>query len=136
MTDISDLFDILGKLRHPESGCHWDRTRTIHDMLTPLKNETEEFFAAVETGDPEQMEEELGDVLWNVLFLMDLLHATHGIRPRQVMDRVKAKMIGRHPHVFGGQTADSPEAARASYKAAKDALKEKEKQKKAKRSKS
>ncbi len=123
MTTIDDLFETLAALRHPETGCHWDRSQSLPDMLKPLRSEVEELAEAIGNDDTESMAEELGDVLWNVLFLMDLLASERGVAPHDVMRLVQEKMIARHPHVFGDETASTPEEALAAYKAAKERLK-------------
>ena len=106
MTDkynFEDLIEIVKKLRAPD-GCPWDRVQT-HETLNPcLINETAEVLAAVDvwrqTGDSDNLCEELGDVLLLVL-LHSLVAQEEGLFDfSDVVQTISEKMIRRHPHVF------------------------------------
>ncbi len=105
MTDPSELdrlVAIMARLRGP-GGCPWDAEQTHGSLVRYLIEETAELVEAIEAGDPVAMREELGDVLYQVLFHADLAAATpgEGFGIEDVARDTAAKMVGRHPHVFG-----------------------------------
>lgn len=114
--EIDALIAVMATLR-ADGGCAWDREQT-HESLVPfLIEESHEFIDAVETGDRDHMREELGDVLYQVLFHADLA-ADHPDRPFDIEDvarTVREKMVGRHPHVFGDVVADTAAEVSANW---------------------
>ncbi len=117
--DFSALVEIIRRLRDPEHGCPWDRRQQLADMVRCLQAEAEELRIAVEAGAADEISGELGDALWNVLMCLEIARETGVAASVAIADRLKQKMIGRHPHVFGEVKADSLEAAKAAYLAAK-----------------
>ena len=106
--ELDALIAVMARLRG-EDGCAWDREQTHESLLKYLIEESHEFIDAVESGDRDHMVEELGDVLYQVLFHADL-GAANPDDPFTIEDvaRVtRTKMVGRHPHVFGDVTADT-----------------------------
>lgn len=107
-----DFLKIMATLRG-ENGCPWDKVQT-HDSLKPcMTEEAAELLAAIRiydrTGNPENMREELGDVLLQVV-MHALIASEEGLFTMEdVVDEVSRKMIRRHPHVFGTGSADTPE---------------------------
>ena len=107
-----DFLKIMETLRG-ENGCPWDKVQT-HDSLKPcMTEEAAELLAAIRiydrTGNPENMREELGDVLLQVV-MHALIASEEGLFTMEdVVDEVSRKMIRRHPHVFGTGSADTPE---------------------------
>jgi XTP/dITP diphosphohydrolase len=113
--ELDALIDVMATLRGPD-GCAWDREQTHESLLKYLIEESHEFIDAVESGNREHMIEELGDVLYQVLFHADLGAAS--AEPFDIEDvaRVaRTKMIGRHPHVFGDVTADTADEVVANW---------------------
>ena len=104
--ELTRLVAVMARLRGP-GGCPWDAEQTHESLIRYLIEETAELVEAVETGDVEAMREELGDVLYQVLFHADLASATpgEGFDLEDVAAATAAKMIGRHPHVFGDAAA-------------------------------
>ena len=108
-TALDDLVAVMARLRAP-GGCAWDAEQTHGSLVRYLLEETAELVEAIETHDVPAMREELGDVLYQVLFHADLAAATpgEGFDVQDVARDTAAKMIGRHPHVFGDvEAADS-----------------------------
>ena len=108
-SELDRLVAVMARLRGP-GGCPWDAEQTHGSLIRYLLEETAELVEAVETGDAVGMREELGDVLYQVLFHADLASATpgEGFGIDDVARDTAAKMIGRHPHVFGdAQAADA-----------------------------
>lgn len=106
--ELDALIEVMATLRGPD-GCAWDREQTHRSLLKYLIEESHEFIDAVESGDRAHMVEELGDVLYQVLFHADILAAdpTHPFTIDDVARVSREKMVGRHPHVFGDVTADT-----------------------------
>jgi XTP/dITP diphosphohydrolase len=109
--ELTRLVAVMARLRGP-GGCPWDAEQTHASLVRYLIEETAELAEAIETGDIAAMREELGDVLYQVLFHADLASATpgEGFDLEDVAAATAAKMIGRHPHVFGDTAAADAEA--------------------------
>ncbi|CAN5149045.1 hypothetical protein BH09ACT3_BH09ACT3_14000 [soil metagenome] len=107
---LDELIAVLHHLRAP-GGCAWDAEQTHASLVQYLIEESHELVEAIETGTREDLLEELGDVLYQVLFHADLAAATAGERfdIEDVAEYMTRKMVGRHPHVFGDATAASAE---------------------------
>lgn len=106
-SELERLVAVMARLRGP-GGCAWDAEQTHESLVRYLLEESAELVEAIETNDAAAMREELGDVLYQVLFHADLAAATLGFDIEDVARDTAAKMIGRHPHVFGDvQAADS-----------------------------
>lgn len=103
---LDELIDVLAQLRAP-GGCAWDAEQTHESLVRYLVEETHELVEAIESGSREDMIEELGDVLYQVIFHADI--AAHAPGEEFTIDDVAAnmtaKMVGRHPHVFAEATA-------------------------------
>jgi uncharacterized protein YabN with tetrapyrrole methylase and pyrophosphatase domain len=107
---LDELVAVTARLRGP-GGCPWDADQTHESLVRYLVEETYELIDAIETGDRDAMLEELGDVLYSVLFHADIAAHTPGeeFDIQDVAAHMTAKMVGRHPHVFGdveAHTAD------------------------------
>ncbi len=107
---LEELIAVLGRLRAP-GGCAWDREQTHESLVKYLIEETHELVDAIEGGSREDLIEELGDVLYQVIFHADIAAQTPGeaFTLEDVAAAMTAKMIGRHPHVFGDATAETAE---------------------------
>ncbi|MBB5633750.1 XTP/dITP diphosphohydrolase [Cryobacterium mesophilum] len=103
---LDELIAVLAQLRAP-GGCAWDADQTHESLVRYLVEETYELIDAIETGDRDAMLEELGDVLYQVVFHADLAAHTPGedFTIEDVAAHMTAKMVGRHPHVFGDAAA-------------------------------
>jgi XTP/dITP diphosphohydrolase len=100
----------MARLRAP-GGCPWDAEQTHESLIKYLVEETYELIDAIESGNRDEMIEELGDVLYQVLFHADIASTTPGedFTIQDVAAHMSAKMISRHPHVFGDRKADTAE---------------------------
>ena len=115
---FDDLITILRILRAPD-GCPWDRVQT---HLSNKRNFLEEAYEAVEAfdcDDPDMMCEELGDVLMQVLFNVHMEEDAGRFTFDDVTDRVCRKLIFRHPHIFGDETAETSEQVLVNWEALK-----------------
>ena len=97
---IGAIFEVVHRLRAP-NGCPWDREQT-HESLRPyLLEETYELLEAIDSGDDAKMMEELGDLLLQVAMHAEIAAEEERFDAKQVSEAVAAKMVKRHPHVFG-----------------------------------
>lgn len=105
---LDELIAVLTRLRAP-GGCAWDREQTHESLVQYLIEETYELVDAIESGNREDLIEELGDVLYQVIFHSDIAANTPGeeFTIEDVAANMTAKMVGRHPHVFADSTANS-----------------------------
>lgn len=125
------LLDVIAELRS-DHGCPWDRAQTHESMIKCLRDECEEVVEAIQNKDDENLCEELGDVLLQVLLHAQIAKEEGRFTMAEVVDGLAQKMIRRHPHVFGdAPQAQSEEEGLANWKA----MKEKEKAEKEKRAK-
>ena len=104
--ELEQLIAVLEQLRAP-GGCAWDAEQTHESLVRYLIEETYELIDAIESGSREELIEELGDVLYQVIFHSDIAAHTPGeeFTLEDVAAHMTAKMVGRHPHVYG-QLAD------------------------------
>ncbi len=99
---FEDLVRIMEKLRSPE-GCPWDRKQTHESLLPYLLEETYEVVDAVKKGNDEELKEELGDLLLQVVFHSQIAKERGAFDIDDVVDSIAKKLIHRHPHVFEGR---------------------------------
>ncbi|MCU1584826.1 MAG: nucleoside triphosphate pyrophosphohydrolase [Microbacteriaceae bacterium] len=107
---LDELIAVLARLRAP-GGCAWDREQTHGSLVQYLIEETHELVEAIESGTRDDIIEELGDVLYQVIFHSDIAAECESERfdIEDVAAHMTAKMIGRHPHVFVDPTAHTSE---------------------------
>ncbi len=124
---FEELYGIIGILRG-ENGCPWDKEQTHNSIKDNTTEEAQEVNEAVDvltkTGDPEDLVEELGDLLLHVLFHCQIAEDRAEFTLEDVIDAEARKMIRRHPHVFGGKTYESKEEQWADWEAIKAAERE------------
>ena len=105
---LTELVAMVARLRAP-GGCPWDAEQTHESLVRYLVEECWELIDAIESGDRAEMIEELGDVLYQVLFHADIAAHTPGeaFDIDDVARHMTAKMVSRHPHVFGDREAET-----------------------------
>lgn len=116
-----ELFRAANVMRDVHDRCVWSQAMT-HERLVPyLVEESAEVIEAVESGDADELREELGDLLWQVLFHASVAsnRADDPFDLEDVAATLAEKMIRRHPHVFGEETAETPERVLELWNAAK-----------------
>ena len=109
--EIKSLIELIETLRG-KNGCPWDKKQTPQTILAYLLEEIYELMDAVESGNPEEVCGELGDVLFHILFLVSLFRDMGHFDINDVVDLNVKKMIRRHPHVFGNGNVDSADEVR------------------------
>jgi MazG family protein len=114
--------EIVRKLRS-EKGCPWDREQTSESLIRYLLEETEEAIEAIKSKNYEHSKDELGDILY-ILVLLAQIHDEDDIfNIGDVLDAITAKMIRRHPHVFGDAEINSVTELRKKWHEIKNAEK-------------
>jgi tetrapyrrole methylase family protein/MazG family protein len=103
---FEDLVAVQARLRAP-GGCPWDREQTHSTLRTYLIEEAYEVLDAIEKGNAQELAEELGDLLLQVLFHADLARETAVFDISDVITGIHDKMVRRHPHVFGDVKAET-----------------------------
>ncbi|HHT74046.1 MAG TPA: nucleoside triphosphate pyrophosphohydrolase [Firmicutes bacterium] len=103
---LERLLKIMEKLRSPE-GCPWDREQTHKTLKRYLIEEAYEVLEAIDSGDPELLGEELGDVLLQVVFHAQIAKELGAFTMDDVIDSICEKLIRRHPHVFADTEVES-----------------------------
>jgi len=101
---FEDLVAIMNRLREP-GGCPWDREQTYATLRRYLIEECYEVVDALDRADLPALCEELGDLLFQIVFLARLAREDRAFAAADVVEGVAAKMVRRHPHVFGEDTA-------------------------------
>jgi XTP/dITP diphosphohydrolase len=111
---LDELVFTLERLRAP-GGCAWDREQTHASLVQYLTEETYELIEAIESGTREELIEELGDVLYQVLFHADIEKEAGSFTLEDVAEHMTAKMVARHPHVFGDAVAETADDVVAAW---------------------
>lgn len=105
---LNDLMDVVSRLRG-EDGCPWDRKQTHETLIPCMEEECAEAVDAIRKQDMENLQEELGDVLLQVVMHAQIGAEEGNFEIGDVIDGVCRKMIRRHPHVFGNAVFSSEE---------------------------
>jgi MazG family protein len=106
---IARLIAVMALLRHPQKGCPWDREQTLESLKPYLVEETYEVLDAIDSGDPQEICTELGDVLLQIAFQSQIASEAGWFDFHDVAESISRKLIRRHPHVFGDSTAQTPD---------------------------
>ena len=112
---IDRLIHIMARLRTPETGCPWDLAQTSSSIIPYTIEEAYEVADAIETGDKDQLCEELGDLLLQVIFHARMAEEDGSFSFDDVARAISDKMVRRHPHIFGDRTADDTATVRANW---------------------
>ncbi|HHP0482316.1 TPA: nucleoside triphosphate pyrophosphohydrolase [Vibrio campbellii] len=116
---IEQLEQIMAKLRDPESGCPWDLKQTFDTIVPHTIEETYEVVDAIQNRDWPNLQEELGDLLFQVIFYSQMAKEQGLFEFSDVVEMVNEKLTRRHPHVFSEVEFDSEEAINANWEAEK-----------------
>lgn len=111
---INDLLKVMARLRSP-TGCPWDREQDHRSLRWHAVEEVYELMDAIETGDDQEMAEELGDLLLQVIFHCQLAKERGAFDFETVARRIVEKLIRRHPHVFGDSKVKTVDAVWAQW---------------------
>ena len=119
--NFNDLIVLMERLRSPD-GCPWDREQTYATLAPMLLEEAYEAFDAVEealAGKPDELRDELGDLLFQIVFYAQVARERGEFTIADVIAAIHAKMVRRHPHVFGDVTANDTAAVLRNWEVMK-----------------
>ncbi len=106
--DFYELVRIMETLRG-KNGCPWDREQTTESIIPYLLEEAYEVIESLYDGDPDKAKEELGDLLFIIIFLVQIANERGDYNINNVIKTIGTKMVSRHPHVFGNAKFNSSE---------------------------
>jgi len=112
--DLQKISGIIDRLRAPD-GCMWDREQKKEDVARYLIEEAYEVLDAIDGGSPDDLKEELGDLLFQVLFLAKISEEAGEFDISDVIKEISEKMIRRHPHVFGDKKVKNIEEIKSNW---------------------
>ncbi len=112
--DFNDLC-LLAELLRAEGGCPWDREQTHKSIRKDIIEETYEVIEAIDKEDPYLMREELGDLLWQIVFHAQLEREEGRADMSDIIHDICAKLVHRHPHVFGNVVADTSDVVLSNW---------------------
>lgn len=110
MSAVDRLLEIMARLRDPQTGCPWDLKQTYASIVPHTLEEAYEVADAIERGDFAELKDELGDLLFQVVFYAQIAREEGRFDFEQVAEAIGEKLVRRHPHVFGDARFDSDEA--------------------------
>ena len=117
--NIDRLLDIMAALRTPVTGCPWDLEQSFATIAPYTIEEAYEVADAIERGDLDDLKDELGDLLLQVVFHAQMASEAGAFDFNDVAAAISGKMVRRHPHVFGDGQADAPDAVKAQWETIK-----------------
>jgi len=121
MDELARLIDVVKRLRDPQTGCPWDSVQTNRSIRRYLVEETGEYLDALEEENWDEVREELGDLLLQVVLNAQICQDEGRFNIQDVARGEADKMIRRHPHVFGTSLARTEEERRRQWDAIKNA---------------
>lgn len=116
---IDQVLDIMRKLRDPDGGCPWDREQSLATLKPFVIEECYELIDAIDSGDADKHREELGDLLLQIVFQVQLRQETGDFTFDDVCRTLSEKLIRRHPHVFGDVTVTGSKDVLTKWEAIK-----------------
>src|SRR5215469_3466858 len=112
---ITALIDLMARLRDPENGCPWDQKQTFATIAPYTIEEAYEVADAIEKGEPQKIRDELGDLLFQVVFHARMAEERGWFDFASVARAIHDKLVRRHPHVFAGASVGSAEEQTRSW---------------------
>ncbi len=121
--DLARLIEIMAALRTPGTGCAWDLAQSFESIVPYTIEETYEVADAVERGDREDLRDELGDLLLQVVFQARIAEEEGSFDFGSVVEAITTKLIRRHPHIFGDRRDLTPDEVKRQWNEVKAAEK-------------
>ena len=118
-TTLDQLLRTMAALRDPRGGCPWDLKQTHHSLIPYLLEETYEVIDALENSDDASIREELGDLLFQIVFHARIAEEEGHFSFDNVAASIDTKLIRRHPHVFGNDHIENEHELEAAWERAK-----------------
>ncbi|MCX6558719.1 MAG: nucleoside triphosphate pyrophosphohydrolase [Candidatus Aminicenantes bacterium] len=126
MKEFTGLVRIMRKLRRPRGGCPWDLAQTPQTLKEFVLEEAHELVEAIDGGQDEEIKEELGDLLLQIVFLARLAEEKKKFSIRDVIATISEKLVRRHPHIFAQVKVNGADEVKANWEKIKIAEKNKE----------
>jgi nucleoside triphosphate diphosphatase len=117
---LTAFVEVIRRLRGP-GGCPWDAKQTPDTLKTYMLEEAYELVEALDSHEVDKIREELGDVLLHIVMISEMYRENQSFSLTEVINDIRAKMIHRHPHVFGEEKAETIEELRSIWEKAKKA---------------
>ncbi len=111
---IKELIQLIKKLRSPD-GCPWDRKQKKEDIGKYILEEAYEVFDSLAEKNPQALKEELGDLLFQILFLAEISEDAGLFSLGDILEEIIKKMVRRHPHVFGDEKVNSVQEVKENW---------------------
>ena len=119
MTPIDELLDVMAQLRNPDTGCAWDIEQTFASIAPYTIEEAYEVADAIARNNLPDLQDELGDLLLQVVFHAQIAKEQSAFTFNDVANGIVAKLVRRHPHVFGDASIDTAEKVKAVWESVK-----------------
>src|SRR5438270_8908022 len=113
------LIELMARLRAP-GGCPWDREQTFDTIKPYLLEETYEVMDAVDARDWRELAGELGDLMLQAVFFSQMASEQNLFRIEDALDAINEKLVRRHPHIFGSETASTGDDVKKIWSEVKD----------------
>jgi MazG family protein len=126
MKEFTELVRIMKKLRHPRSGCPWDLAQSPESLKEYILEEAHELIEAIDRGQDEEIKEELGDLLLQIIFLSQMSEEKKKFSIRDVINAICEKLVRRHPHIFGQVKVNGAAEVKVNWEKIKIAEKSKQ----------
>lgn len=121
MDSIVQLLDIMSSLRNPKTGCPWDIKQTFKTIVPHTLEEAYEVADAIERGEMAELKDELGDLMFQVVFYAQMAKEQKLFEFDDVVKGINDKLIRRHPHVFAGENFESESGLNEAWEVSKSA---------------
>jgi MazG family protein len=112
---FKELYDIIKRLRDPETGCPWDKKQTAISLVPNFIEEVYEAVETIENNDKKGLCEELGDIFLHILFQIQIAEDNQDFMLNDVLKRICDKLVTRHPHIFGNTKADTEDKVKENW---------------------
>jgi len=119
MNNMHRLLDIMAALRDPQSGCPWDLKQSFETIVPHTLEEAYEVADSIERGQMGELKDELGDLLFQVVFYAQLAQEQGLFEFADIVDAINDKLVRRHPHVFGDANFDNDSALHEAWEQSK-----------------
>ncbi|PCJ52425.1 MAG: nucleotide pyrophosphohydrolase [Planctomycetota bacterium] len=110
---IASLINLIKNLRDKETGCPWDKEQDIKSFSKCIEDEAQEVLESIHNNDNDNLKEELGDLFFTLLFMINLGQEKNIFTLEEVLDLTLKKLVFRHPHVFGNNPKKGISSAEA-----------------------
>lgn len=119
MNEFKQLLKIMEILRDPLNGCPWDKVQTKESLKEYVLEEAYELIEALDNKDIAHVNEELGDLLLQIVFISQIMKESGESSISEVINTLNQKLIRRHPHIFSDKKANTPEEVKNNWESIK-----------------